>query len=223
MDYFLDTNVELGYVFCTDPWNTPAVNVFDSKDRLHYSRNVDIEFQRNFGKFLKEQKQFFFKVSNELDDLSLKKVNYNLFKSIGLEVDLVNDFAENKKESCLKTLWNISNKNNEDEIKVKNLVERIRTFARNFEKFLFDRKNEFELKVILCLDRTEDYSSIFDKIDKLGVHEEDNVIILDAHDLACRESLSLNFVTSDDDVYKLPKQVSELNINKFLHLKNFEE
>lgn len=63
MDYFLDTNVELGYVFCTDPWNTSATTVFDSNDDLHYSKNVDIEFQKNFSKFLKEQKQFFLKGS----------------------------------------------------------------------------------------------------------------------------------------------------------------
>ena len=102
MDYFLDTNVELGYVFCTDPWNTPSVVVFNSNERLHYSKNVDNEFQKNFNRFLREQKQFFFRVSDELDDLGLKKINYNTFKSIGLNVNLINDFAENKKESCLK-------------------------------------------------------------------------------------------------------------------------
>lgn len=223
MDYFLDTNVELGYVFCTDPWNPPATTVFDSNDRLHYSRNVDKEFQYNFSKFLKEQKQFFFRVCDELEDLNLKKVNYNEFNSIGISVNLINDFAENKKESCLKKLWNISNKNNDYEIKVNILVRKIRIFARNFERFLFDRKNKFELKVILCLERVENYSEIFGELKNLGIHDEDNVIILDAHDLACRSSLCLNFVTSDGDVYDLPPQVSALNINEFLHLKDFKK
>lgn len=221
MDYFLDTNVELGYVFCTDPWNTPATIVFDSKDKLHYSKNVDKEFQKNFSIFLKQQKQFFFKVSDELEDIGFKNVTFNQFKSIGSSVSLINDFAENKKESCLERLWIIANKNDDDNIKVKILVRNIRTFARNFERFLFDRKNNFEQKVVLCLDRIEGYSEIFDKLDALGIHDEDNVIILDAHDLACRNSLNLNFVTSDDDVYELSSKISELNINEFLHLENF--
>lgn len=221
MNYFLDTNVKLGYVFCTDPWNTPAVSVFDSKDKLHYSRNVDDEFQKNFGIFLTQQKQFFYKISEELEDLKLKKVNYNAFESIGISVNLINDFAENKKESCLKQLWNISNKNKEDNIDVKKLVRDIRAFARNFEKLLFSRKIDFEQKVIMCLDRVEEYPKIYDELDYLGIHDEDNVIILDAHDLASRESLILNFVTSDDDVYELSHKALSLNINEFLHLKNF--
>lgn len=221
MDYFLDTNVELGYVFCTDPWNAPAVTVFDSKDKLHYSRKVDKEFRKNFIKFSKQQKHFFLKVSEELEDLDFKKVNFNTFKSIGLSVELNDDFAKNKKESCLKKLWDISNKNNYEDIKVKNLVREIRTFARNFEKLIFNRKIHFEQRVVMCLDRVEDYSKLFDDLNKVGIHNEDNVIILDAHDLACRESLTLNFVTSDNDVYELPQKVPALNINEFLHLKNF--
>ena len=220
MDYFLDTNVELGYVFCTDPWNTPAVTVFDSNDKLHYSRNVDKEFRKNFAKFLKEQKHFFYRISDELEYLGLKNVNYNTFESIGLSVDLIHDFAVNKKESFLKKLWDIANKNKKDNIKVKNLVRDIRIFARNFEKFIFDRKINFEKKVVMCLKRVKKYSKIFKRLAALGIHEEDIDIVLDAHDLACRESLFLNFVTSDNDVYRLSSKVMELNINEFLHLKN---
>lgn len=221
MDYFLDTNVKLGYVFCTDPWNTPAVTVFDSKDKLHYSQKVNMEFQKKFNLFLKEQKQFFYKISNELDDLGIRAIKYNVFESIGLSVELIYDFENNKKKSCLKKIWNIINKNNHDEILVKTLVISIRTFARNFEKVTFNRKNNFEKKVVMCSDRDENYTNIFNKLKDVGIHDEDNVIILDAHDLACKNGLFLNFVTSDNDVYDLSPKVSELNINEFLHLKNF--
>lgn len=221
MDYFLDTNVELGYVFCTDPWNSSAVSVFDSKDKLHYSRNVDNEFQKNFAKFLKEQKQFIFSIADELKYLGLEKINYKEFKSIGISIHLVNDFAENKKESCLKRLGDIFNKNKSDTLKVKNLVRNIKAFGSNFERLIFNRRRDFEEKVILCLDRIENYPEIFDELKDLGIHDEDNHIILDAHDLACKESLTLNFVTSDNNVFKLPQQVSTLNINEFLHLNDF--
>jgi len=36
MDYFLDTCVEVGYVFCTDPWNDESVEVFNDNDYLNY-------------------------------------------------------------------------------------------------------------------------------------------------------------------------------------------
>lgn len=221
MDYFLDTNVEIGYVFCTDPWNTHAVTVFDSKDRLHYSENVNKEFQKNFIKFSKEQSQFLLEICDELEALNFKKINFDEFKAIGLSVKLINDFAENKKEKCLEVLWDITNKNNDDKIRVKILVRNIKKFARNFENYLFIRKNNFEQKVMLCPVRKKSYSEIYEELKNLKIHKEDNNIILDAHDLACNESLTLNFVTSDNDVYKLPQQVSALNINKFLHLRNF--
>lgn len=40
MDYFLDTCVEVGYVFCTDPWNDESVEFFNDNDYLNYSHTV---------------------------------------------------------------------------------------------------------------------------------------------------------------------------------------
>ncbi len=220
MDYFLDTNVELGYVFCTDPWNPPAVTVFDSNDRLHYSDNVNEEFRKNMIIFSRQQRQFFFEVADELESLGMRKISYNEFSSIGLSVDLANDFAENKKESCLKLLWNIANRKKKDKIRVKDLIREIMGFRRNFERFLFNRKTAFENKVMFHR-RNANYPEIFDELESLGIHEEDNHIILDAHDLATTRSLELDFVTSDNKVHKLPQQVDALNINEFLHLRDF--
>lgn len=221
MDYFLDTNVEIGYVFCTDPWNAPAVTVFDSNDKLYYSTNVDEEFQKNLIIFSKQQKQFFFAITNELKNLNFKKITYNEFLSIGLSMPLVMDFAENKKKSCLEFLWNHVNGKNENKVKSKMLIRGIKSFGRNFDNFILKRKNTFERTVILH-NRVKEYSLIFGALENLGIHEEDNNIILDAHDLATRESLDLNFITSDNDVYELPQQVSTLNINEFLHLRDFK-
>ena len=74
---------------------------------------------------------------------------------------------------------------------------------------------------MLCPDRFEEYSEIFEELSDLGIHEEDNNIILDAHDLASKELLNLNFVTSDNNVYELPQRVSALNISEFIHLRSF--
>ena len=46
MDYFLDTCVEVGYVFCTDPWNDESVEVFNDNDYLNYSHTVKMEFKK---------------------------------------------------------------------------------------------------------------------------------------------------------------------------------
>lgn len=59
MNYFLDTNVKLGYVFCTDPWYGNSVSVFNDYDFLYDSSTVDIEFNERYRYFLREQKDFF--------------------------------------------------------------------------------------------------------------------------------------------------------------------
>lgn len=46
MDYFLDTCIEVGYVFCTDPWNDESVEVFNDNDYLNYSHTVKMEFNQ---------------------------------------------------------------------------------------------------------------------------------------------------------------------------------
>ncbi len=33
MNYFLDTNIGLDYVFCTDPWNDKAEHLFNKYSR----------------------------------------------------------------------------------------------------------------------------------------------------------------------------------------------
>ena len=52
MDYFLDTCVEVGYVFCTDPWNDESVEVFNDNDYLNYSHTVKMEFNKNIMRFI---------------------------------------------------------------------------------------------------------------------------------------------------------------------------
>ena len=48
MNYFLDTNVKIGYVFCTDPWNDESVKLLESDSAFYNSNCVEKEFEFKF-------------------------------------------------------------------------------------------------------------------------------------------------------------------------------
>ena len=41
MNYFLDTNVKIGYVFCTDSWNDESVKLLENNDTFYNSNCVE--------------------------------------------------------------------------------------------------------------------------------------------------------------------------------------
>lgn len=53
MNYFLDTNVGLGYVFCTDSWNDKSEHLFNKKGTFYISYCVRNEFDRKYNNILK--------------------------------------------------------------------------------------------------------------------------------------------------------------------------
>lgn len=59
MNYFFDTNVGLGYVFCTDPWNDKSEHLFDEEGTLYISYCVGNEFDKKYNSILKKQRNFF--------------------------------------------------------------------------------------------------------------------------------------------------------------------
>ena len=60
MNYFLDTNVKIGYVFCTDPWNDESVKLLESDNAFYNSNCVEKEFNKKYDYIMKEQKNFFY-------------------------------------------------------------------------------------------------------------------------------------------------------------------
>ena len=54
-----------------------------------------------------------------------------------------------------------------------------------------------------------------------NIHKPDNQILLDAHDLAINEDLSLNFISADNKLCKSARHIKELKIQKFFYLKDY--
>ena len=54
MNCFLDTNVKIGYVFCTDPWNDKSEHLFNMNHTFYISPSVRKEFNKKYNQILKK-------------------------------------------------------------------------------------------------------------------------------------------------------------------------
>ena len=81
MNYFLDTNVALGYVFCTDPWNDKSEHLFNKEGTFYISYCVGKEFDKKYNNILKKQMNFLYSLRDELENEdSSKKLSLNKLK-----------------------------------------------------------------------------------------------------------------------------------------------
>lgn len=192
MDYFLDTCVEVGYVFCTDPWNDESVEVFNDNDYLNYSHTVKMEFN---------QKSWQVDLEEEIDERKKEKIIKTLW-----------EFSKSK---------HLNTESGNPVCKVKTLLIYISKFIRNFSYGLLKRKRAFESKVMIHT-RHDKYQELYDKLEENGIHYPDNHIVLDAHDLSLKRNITLEFITADKNmVTNVNCLVDLLNINKFHYLKDF--
>lgn len=230
MNYFLDTNVEIGYVFCTDPWIDYSVKIFENDDILYYSHCVDKEFNKKYDSILKEQKNFLYSLRDELNESSAQKLSLKDLKIKSKIPILRRDFEENKKDKIVEVLWKLSQSKHEydDELgdnvcAVKELVLVINKFIRGFERKLIERRNTFEREVICYPKRDEKYMDLNEKLlFEVDVHYPDNCIILDAHDLSLNENIKMEFITADEKMIdKVNNMLDLLCIDKFHYLKDF--
>ena len=53
MNYFLDTCVGLGYVFCTNPWNDKSEHLFNKEATFYISYCVGKELNKKYNDILK--------------------------------------------------------------------------------------------------------------------------------------------------------------------------
>lgn len=230
MNYFLDTCVEIGYVFCTDKWYDKSEKLFDNYNSLYYSFCVNKEFTKKYNNFLKGQKNLFYALRDDL-----KKDDPN--KLISLErliiksklVSLQREIDEEKKEKSAKIFWKYTESKHEYDndlnihvCKIKYLLNKISAFIMSFEKGINRRRNIFECNVIMYPKRTDEYPNLYKKLDDSNVHYPDNCIVLDAHDLSLKDQIDLEFITADNKMVINVNKVSELlNIKKFHYLENF--
>ena len=90
MNYFLDTCVEVGYVFCTDPWNDESVEVFNDNDYLNYSDTVKREFNKKYHEIYNETRNFLISIKDilNLESDKEKLLSLDEFNQKSWQVDL---------------------------------------------------------------------------------------------------------------------------------------
>lgn len=230
MNYFLDTCVKIGYVFCTDPWNAKSESIFKKNATFYISRTVVKEFNKKYNDILKQQKNFFYSLRDELkgEDPS-KKLSAKDLKIKSLIIPLKRNFSEDIKEQIAEVLWKHSKPKhkydaalNKDICTVKDLLTYINKFIRSFEAKIIARLLNFQRKVIKS-ERNKKYADLNKKLlDEVDIHYPDNCIIIDAHDLSLKESIKLEFISADKKmIKKVNNIVDSLNIEKFHYLKEF--
>ena len=230
MNYFLDTNVGLGYVFCTDPWNDKSEHLFNKEGTFFFFFFVRNEFDRKYNNILKKQMNFLYSLRKvlEIENYS-KRLSLKDLKLKSSFVVLKRDFEDNLKEKIVEVLWKrCENKHEFDShleeyvCAVKDLLIYIKKFMRGFKGKLIDRTRFFKSEVIECEKRTKKYSDLNDNLSKIGIHYPDSYIILDAHDLSLNDGIGLNFISADKKMIERAKNILNLlSIDGFFYLKDF--
>lgn len=228
MNCFLDTNVKIGYVFCTDPWNDKSEHLFNMNHRFYISPSVKKEFNKKYNHILKNQKTFLYSLRNELNEENpSKKLSLKDLKIKSIIIELKRDFDENLKREIVEVLWKgcaskheYDSKLKVDVCTIKDLLTYIKKFMRGFEGKLITRVTTFQREVIECEKRDKEYSDLNEKLLNAGIHYPDSEIILDAHDLSLKDNLILNFISADNEMIKnVNTVIGVLNIDKFYYLK----
>lgn len=230
MNYFLDTNVGLGYVFCTDPWNDKSEHLFNKEGTFYISYCVRKEFDKKYNNILIKQRNFLYSLRDELElENSSKKLSLNNLKLKSLIIELKRDFEDNLKKEIVEVLWKrCENKHEFDSqleeyvCTVKDLLIYIKKFIRGFKGKLIDRTRFFKNLVIEDEKRNKKYSDLNDKLLKIDIHYPDNCIILDAHHLSLKDGIALNFISADNKMIEKAKNIlNSLSIDNFFYLEDY--
>ena len=182
MNFFLDTNVLLGYIFETDKWNSKSLEVVNHKTPKYSSYYAREECASNYGKkirrVLNELRKFGkrIRVSN-----SLAEVELYLHEECTLTGDIILEFLKLNKE-----------------ISLSELIRKFREFQMKAESRCYENYN-YILKYIIFHNRSFHHRELYNKCISCGfvpADADDVEIIIDAHDLGLKIK-SLFFITGD--------------------------
>jgi hypothetical protein len=183
MDFFLDSNVIIGYVFYSaDYWGIPAKNVIRSPVKKYSGTTVDREcFDLQKGKCVSIRRE----ISSEF------------FKAVAhIEENQSTDFllydAEKGKWKIIDILRTILEDSGSD---LDLLKEDLREYQRRFEHELKKRQKSVK-ELVLFSYRSKRYPGISTELRKIIRNLNDIEVVLDAHELALLHS-DLALITGD--------------------------
>jgi hypothetical protein len=208
MDFFLDSNVIIGYVFYqADYWGIPSKNVIKRAEKKYSGHTVEVEcfdLQRGKCSLVRREisSEFFKAVANIEENQSIDFLLYD---------------AEIEKWKIINILKNILDGFKGDIISLK---EELREYQRRFEIESKTRQKSVKNLVIFSY-RTQRYKDIHAALGKIIQNINDIEVILDAHELAHIHD-ELVLITGDHkDILKNKPNI--LPLVKILDIKNLME
>lgn len=225
VDFFIDTNVIIGYIFSLDPLNKYSNKLIQQKHNLLYSKHVQQEYENKLKSKRKEYNKFFKFIQIKLDSYKKDLFNTELFQNF------INQFYGKNKQFSKK-----------------DLRKTINIFLKDFEleynckindlKKLFNRfTNEFNSKIFRLEDKLNQHVNVINNHDaknyenlkkiisnKTNIHKEDENILLDAEEYAKEhDKLKLFFITWDKQFFKGVKSILEiLCLHNICYIDNFK-
>lgn len=217
MNFFIDTNLPIGYTVPYDKWHQASINFIDNTfNPIFWSNLVEKEYDDKIDSIIDNLEVFSNKVLKILKDNERDFSSYFEFENYFLNVTKDCKLDDTKKVKFLEDFW-IKNKI------IEGISEELYFIFIDFKKDLnyifFTRQSN--LKQILELHDCglDNYLKYYDYALKLydgGIHKPDCKIVLDAHDCGLIHK-DLIFVSNDIDMLKAISQLdtSHLEIMEF--------
>lgn len=207
MILFLDSNVTIGYVFRGDSWNHQSKYVINCPNDKYYSNNVLNETKKKIKIISKLVYREILEISNKL----LKNTRIPDFITI-------NDLNSFERYKCFPYVIMLFEENYAFDISKEQFSLDLKVLANVFMQEYVYNFQDLKSKIKLH-HRSRLHISLQNTLLE-NVHDEDVLIILDAHDL-CLESSPLTFITADSNEEKDQFILNETNIENIRDLRSF--
>lgn len=224
MKAFNDTNVPVAYVFLFEPQCVMARHIIcDEYDEVYWSENVVDEFQDRVGEKQVNLLRFYEKLEIEL--YSYRKFEYSLRQLEKFAENFSYTDARQEKDvlESIKQFWNYYFQHS-NKCVIENMIDSVKDFNTFLQTVVFDRMDFCENSHIITDElhkRTEQYPKLYNLLKKNGVHNEDRIIALDAHDFSKTLDNPLDFITFDRTCCNGVSK-SNLHFNKVKGLKDYD-
>lgn len=202
MNYFLDTNMPIGYTVVHDKFHETAKKfINEHENSLFWSNLVKKEYNETFTDISDEIGHFLDSVENILEknekdfDYYLKFEKFIITNTKHVKLDSY------KKHKIIEDFWNINyfNSCSCDEI-----YRKFVKFNQKFNDTYFKRDKNINniMKLHNCgIDNYLKYLNYTSKLKSWGMHSPDYKIIVDAHDCGIKHG-ELTFVSADGKIFE---------------------
>lgn len=218
MNFFVDTNIPVGYTIIHDKWHDVSKNFINNNqhESIYWSNLVKKEYNIKVNKIIDKVNTFLIHCKTILKDNQKDFVNYFDFENFLIEKTKICSLDKFKKQKILEQFWN---KYNFSEGISGIVYLKFIEFVHEFEKpyHVINRKLKNILILHDCgLDNYLRYFNYAKILYDWGVHKPDCKIVADAHDCG-KVHGDLIFISADSEMIEKIKahNTSFLNILEF--------